>query len=103
MESFRSLIGMKPKEPKATDEEIFTEEITFLLEPHLNATVEELRNEIAETGGIYMGTSDDYVRLINRRLLKKFFKLAQTDSGLNKFMIPIMMYLRSARMKRGIQ
>lgn len=102
MESFRSLIGMKTN-TGASDEEIFIEEITLLLEPHLDNTIQEFRRELADTGGFYIGTNDEFVKDMNKRLLSKFFKLAKTDSGLNKFMIPIMMYLRSARMKRGVR
>lgn len=100
MESFRALVGMKPKSG-ATDEDIFIEEITVLLEPHLKATVEEMELELAASTATL--TADEHTKLVLQRLLKKFFALAKTDSGLNKFMIPIMMYLRSARMKRGIR
>lgn len=102
MESIRALVGMKSK-TGASDEEIFTEEITLLLEPHMDVTMQEFRTELQESGGIYLGTSEEFFKEINRRLLKKFFALAKTDTGLNKFMIPIMMYLRSARMKRGVR
>lgn len=101
MESIRSLTGLKPR---ATDEEIFVEEIMLLLTPHLIATVNEMENE---TGQVLLATQITAkivaIQAVIQRLLSKFFKLAQTDKGLSKFMIPIMMYLRSARMKRGVR
>lgn len=103
MESFRSMIGMKPKST-TTDEEIFVEEIMLLLKPHLEQVKLELLQEQRVTYGDDLTESEGWTEEeIMQRLLKKFFVLAKTDSGLNKFMIPIMMYLRSARMKRGVR
>lgn len=97
MESFRALIGRKKE--TVSDEEVFVEEIRELLKPHLQAVYVEMGNDGLTITNIEQYTTEEALQ----RLLKKFFNLAKTDNGLNKFMIPIMMYLRSARMKRGIK
>jgi hypothetical protein len=95
MESVRSLIHRvtTPKE-SPDDKQIFTEEIAALIEPHMQAALRKYWDETQED------TSYKAHRRVIQILLADFFELAKTDNGLNKFMFPIMMYLRKARNER---
>ena len=97
MESIRSLIRGKIEEKSAKDEEVFVEEIKELLKPHLRGVYNDMH---AESGKEVSNEEQYATEETIHRLLHKFFNLAKQDASLNKFMFPIMMYLRKARNDR---
>jgi hypothetical protein len=104
MESIRSIVRRKVEEKITNDKDIFVEEIFILLEPHLDKTVIEMQREIPSIPGDSDPEWNQDVSAFTaeaiHRLLDKFFILAKQDASLNKFMFPIMLYLRKARHDR---
>lgn len=92
-------MGLFDKKPQEDDRTVFIEETLKLLEPHVEEELRSLfRNEEIEA----LGKLDEF-RLLHKKLLGRFFDLAKSEAALNKFMFPIMMYLRNARKRSGKQ
>lgn len=89
-------MGMFDRPKGEDDRVVFVEETHKLLQPH----VEDVLKTEGLDRGCDLTTEEDVREVFDRvhiKMLGRFYDLAKTEPALNKFMFPIMMYLRSSR------
>jgi hypothetical protein len=75
---------------ESDEREVFVDGVILLMHPYLEATILELYRGKQAVGVM------KHAERIHRALLGKFWTLAQSDTKISMFMIPIMTYLRRA-------